>query len=267
MLESNAPELADYTAPSENVESRRRNNIIAFGKYKGQPVEVLQTDPSYCEWLQGQNWFVERYPQINTLIINNFTQAEDTPVHNALQARFLDESLIQKLCEHVLTVKNPDYLKIIREAYLNRHRKCTEQKANNKEALCGCWKEPDDTCYCIAAAKSDGKIIINKTEFEENGWDVRINAVLPYGNAEKSEDLEIKISVEIKPAVGDDYPSILRQIKSNMCGSKSFYVLIYNEFTANGVTLDQVTRIFKQSGIDMVSYAELDRKRIEGLAE
>lgn len=260
MFETDMLEHTEYILQPESGKNRRGSNIIAFGKYKGQPVEILQTDPSYCEWLQGQNWFLERYPQINTLIINNFTQSEDTPVHNALQARFLDDALSESLCRHVLSVKNTNYLEDLRKTYLDRCDKCAELKASNKDANCVYWKESGENCFCRSAAKSSGKITINKTDFEENGWDVRINAVMPYGNPEKLEDLEIKISVEIKPTVGDDYPSILRQIKSNMTGSKSFYVLIYNEFTANGVTMDQVRRIFMQSGIIMVSYAELDKK-------
>ena len=46
--------------------------ILTFGKYKGQPVDVLQSDPDYCEWLINQKWLPERFPHICTLIINNF---------------------------------------------------------------------------------------------------------------------------------------------------------------------------------------------------
>lgn len=260
MIDADMPMLPDYDGMPGTTESKRRKNIIAFGKYKGQPAEILLTDPSYCEWLQGQNWFIERYPQIHTLIINNFTQSEDTPAHNALQARFLDESLCASLCDRVLSIQDPDYKKTAREAYQFRLRQCTERKENKKDFLCLYWEEPNDACFCRIAAKSEGHINIKNIEFEENGWDVRIHAALPYGNPEQMKDLEINISVEIKPTIGDDYPSVLRQIKSNISGSKSYYALVYNDFTASGVTLDQVRRIFKQSGIDMISYDELDTK-------
>jgi hypothetical protein len=67
------------------------DKIVPFGKYKGQPIEALQHDPAYCEWLAGQDWFRARFTAIHTLIVNNFGQPSDTPEHNQLQARFLDD--------------------------------------------------------------------------------------------------------------------------------------------------------------------------------
>jgi hypothetical protein len=67
------------------------SNIVPFGKYKGQPVEVLAADHAYCDWLTGQSWFRERYGAVYTLIVNNFAEPSETPEHNALQARFLDD--------------------------------------------------------------------------------------------------------------------------------------------------------------------------------
>jgi uncharacterized protein (DUF3820 family) len=29
-------------------------NLVPFGKYKGQPVEVLAQDREYCDWLDAQ---------------------------------------------------------------------------------------------------------------------------------------------------------------------------------------------------------------------
>lgn len=77
-------------------------NIIPFGKYKGQPIEVLSQDPQYLEWLQSQDWFKQRYGNINTLIINNFREPSDTPEHNKMQAMFTDKKFIGKFITHVL---------------------------------------------------------------------------------------------------------------------------------------------------------------------
>jgi hypothetical protein len=66
-------------------------SIVPFGKYKGQPLEALQQDQAYCEWLVGQDWFRTRFTAIHTLIINNFGTPGETPEHNQLQARFLDD--------------------------------------------------------------------------------------------------------------------------------------------------------------------------------
>src|SRR5215472_15849134 len=55
------------------------------------PVEALAADRAYCDWLVNQDWFRERYANVYTLIINNFGEPSETPEHNALQARFLDD--------------------------------------------------------------------------------------------------------------------------------------------------------------------------------
>src|SRR6516225_4197283 len=77
--------------------------IVPFGKYKGQPIEVLREDRSYLDWLSGQDWFRERYAGIYTLIVNNFSEVSETPDHNALQVLFLDDDF----CARFATVLNP----------------------------------------------------------------------------------------------------------------------------------------------------------------
>ncbi len=76
--------------------------VIPFGKYKGQPVEVVVQDRQYVEWLTAQPWFRERFANIHTLIVNNFQEPTETPVHNALQARFLDQAFRARCFEVAL---------------------------------------------------------------------------------------------------------------------------------------------------------------------
>lgn len=67
------------------------DNIIPFGKYKGQEIDqVAARDPQYLQWLTQQGWFVEKFQQL-VVNINNFGAVpEETPAHNAMQAKFLD---------------------------------------------------------------------------------------------------------------------------------------------------------------------------------
>jgi len=81
------------------------SKIIPFGKYKGQPLEVLQNDLQYLDWLRSQDWFKTTYPQINTIIINNFKEPDETPEHNKLQMLFLDDSICKKLFIHHFKIK------------------------------------------------------------------------------------------------------------------------------------------------------------------
>ncbi len=51
-------------------------NRITFGKYKGQPVEVLVQDPEYVVWLVQQPWVKEKFPQLYTDITTNVFDVE-----------------------------------------------------------------------------------------------------------------------------------------------------------------------------------------------
>lgn len=275
--------------------------IISFGKYKGRPVDFLQTDPAYCEWLLTQKWFVDRYPQINTLIVNNFTAAEDTPVHNMLQAKFLDDELCSSLCARVVRIEGspfPEYVGKIRNYFQSKYSGCVRQYETEKERIkraadntFGCvndikkakvpcvkgdydnkyyspetdngyskWNTPGPACYCSSAILDGGSVKIEKTEFEVEGWDVKINASIIAGDVSAMDDLNISCFVEIKPSLGDDYPSVLRQMKANLpyLSDKRLFVLVYKEFTASSVTEEQVKNIFARSGFSVTSFGELE---------
>ena len=51
---------------------RPASNLIPIGKYKGQPLEVLASDPNYADWLVKQAGMGDRYPQLVQFIVNNF---------------------------------------------------------------------------------------------------------------------------------------------------------------------------------------------------
>ena len=60
-------------------------------------------------------------------------------------------------------------------------------------------------------------------------------------------------SIEIKPAVGDDYPSILRQMKIN----RSSY-LFTRKYTGIGATKEQFVQTMKLSDIGVIFRDDLD---------
>lgn len=64
--------------------------IVPFGKYKDQPVEVLLADQQYVGWLLNQTWLKDaKFQAIYNTIVSFTSPPEDTPEHNAMQARFL----------------------------------------------------------------------------------------------------------------------------------------------------------------------------------
>jgi len=250
------------------MKEENKHQLISFGKYKGYPVDVLRTDPEYCQWLTGQQWFVQRYPQINTLIVNHFGLPEDTPVHNELQARFLDEEVIMRLIYQLYDIEKIEQETSAYYSHIHDHCKACAGHADKEIECERIWSmsrkcKPFIGSFCENAIKSAGKIEIESIEFESGGWDVRIRAAIKYGKYDIGQDLHINLFIEIKPELGDDYPSFLRQMiangaeKTNRPDDNTRYVLAYNLFTATNVQIEQVKNIFKSSGIHVVSFNAL----------
>ena len=59
-------------------------------------VESMASDWQYVDWLLAQDWFRDRYQGMFTLIVNNFAEPTETPEHNRLQMRFLDDWTMRK---------------------------------------------------------------------------------------------------------------------------------------------------------------------------
>lgn len=73
--------------------------VVPIGKYKGQPVEVMLADTSYCEWFAAQPWAQERHVAIYNIITGARPDISETPEHNALQAKFLDDAFLLKVVD------------------------------------------------------------------------------------------------------------------------------------------------------------------------
>lgn len=67
--------------------------VLPFGKHKGKALsEIATIEPEYLQWLTAQAWFEQKFGYLfQTVITNNYyTEAAETPEHNAMQIRFLD---------------------------------------------------------------------------------------------------------------------------------------------------------------------------------
>lgn len=197
--------------------ANKNRNIVPFGKYKGQPVDVLAADQAYCEWLRCQPWFAEKFRDVYNIVINYGNEPQDTPEHNALQARFLDD-------EFCVTVG----------------------RASDSESR-------------LSVTEKDAEYIVDNVAFESYGWDVKFRLRIFF---DKTWLGTHEFIVECKPHLGDDYPSVLRQMQGNMATRMvrpytiSFYgcvpILLVGSFSATGATLDQVRKIFASSNIRLV---------------
>ena len=161
------------------------NDIIPFGKYKGQPIEVLLNNPSYCHWLKEQEWFKEKFNNspIYQIIINNFGETEATPEHNALQIRFNDKDFcfaLAKLCNyHLMTKKS--CIRNLDNAIRNARQKSQNYDHYNNylENKITELREYKNTQNEFIEDETDLSLIDNKPYFKltksyEDGWDVVI---------------------------------------------------------------------------------------------
>jgi len=97
--------------------------------------------------------------------------------------------------------------------------------------------------------------------FEEKGFDIYFYTNLSYtGDYPYYGDYPYSGYIELKPCLGDDYPSVLREMKKRimLIGSdRKCYSLIYKDLTTKSITHDQIKTIFKSSGIDVYRLNEL----------
>lgn len=217
--------------------------IVPFGKYKGQPVERMIADRDYCEWLAGQDWFRSRYGQIHTLVINYGAEPDETPEHNRMQARFLDdgycfavaaaaydklgateEEIYQEIVEKVAQGRDLDNRRAYREAEWSASSKM-ERQIDEKGFECRGW----DVHFLV----SYGKQIFRNNSYETYAGVSRLS-----------------VGVECKPSVGDDFPKVMRQIMARpRCGVN---VLLIDSYSGSGVSFDQMRQMMCASNIRVV---------------
>lgn len=203
---------------SDGKESQDSGALVPFGKYRGQPLEVLKHDQGYIEWMLEQGWVQERYPRFHTLIINNFQEPSETPEHNALQVRFLDETF-QNCCLALIMAHHP--LLPIHSALGSLDQCAFERNAIDVLMQVSYWR-----WNRLKRAWEDGR-----------GDDYFVAIV----------------AIEIKPSLGDDFPSVLRQALSmrppKEWDGRCLRVVVIQDFQARAVTFQQVQKMFTASDV------------------
>ena len=247
--------------------------LVPFGKYKGQPMEAMQMDTRYCEWLATQDWFRERYANVyQQVIINNFTEQSETPEHNRLQMKFLDKSLCRRFEEffgfNAFSLFENECMNTIRYLKMCAYRLMDKipEAGEDKEQLENELKQIKERHNNVLREMKKGKsydFFISSVEFECKGWDVVFSAIyktkLPLLD-DCQKTFSVSRFIEIKPCLGDDFPAVLRQMKSNMrsISGKSEMVLVIDEFTATGATYEQVKQMFKLSDISLFRFSDFE---------
>ena len=246
--------------------------VVPFGKHKGKTVaELLASDPSYADWVLGQGWVAERFAELHAALVSRGAGADDTPEHNALQARFLDHAF----CLSTLKIIARDAVDQARSAIIanRRHQLNTEIKSNEERIHAHSpswmpkgypdWREEIAAWSAKIEAARDAlnepeitEVTVNP-EFEVRGvdvkltWGARVNADAPFW-----WDV---LAIELKPSLGDDYPTVLREMKRLDAS-----VLIVGAYNGRGASEPQMRAIFTASGIKVVFVHEIEEAMRQG---
>lgn len=212
-----------------------KNDVIPFGKYKNQPLRTLENDPEYCEWVISQPGLKQRYPTVINFIINNFSKELETPEHNAIQAKFLDfvfcakivrkhiEYQVEKNGKVIYSYNYGDFGKGLSETTVHYLKGSSEITGVESIKIISCEFE-----------HKDGSDVVIKSLIKKKA--TRLFDLTPETVIEKHHAL---FGVEIKPLVGDDYPSIFRQMKR-----QNSVILYVNKFQSEVIDRKQLKDFF-----------------------
>lgn len=226
------------------------NSLVPFGKYRGQPVEQLAADSEYCQWLLTQSWFPERYRALHVLILNNGVLPDDTPEHNAMQLRFLSDDTCRRACRAWLAMMCSS-----RERLYDLQSTTFEHAGIDVRLTYSLWHweslHANRRSYYHTYVRIDGSLRI------DSSWNYDDEPYLRYVWQRGRRDETL--GIELKPSVGDDYPTILRK----MLAPTGALLLLFDTW-ASQMPLEQVQRLFQKSGRCLLPYTTL--QQYDGLA-
>jgi hypothetical protein len=234
------------------TETNDTPNVMTFGKHKGRTIEeLLIADPQYLQWLCNQDWFRAKFVVLHQTIINRGAEPEETPEHNSMQVKFLDDDYCVRFLNHFKSSeKRRDELENERQGKLRHAESCLSSDSyihyDKKSYL------KDQKIYEVPISDIDLQIY---RKFEDRGVDVRLNFYISSKSHSKNYlQIIYGYNIELKPIVGDDYPNVLRQMKRLGCT-----VLIVSSYTGTGATREQFIKTMKTEDIKVMFASELEK--------
>jgi hypothetical protein len=256
--------------------------IVTFGKYKGRPVTDMLADTKYVEWCKQQEFF-KNHTTIYNICVNQTigSQPSKTPEHNRMQNLFLDNKRVAQFYTYIYT--HQPHIVRYPQCVISYFKLEVENSKHNSAIFEGYYNWDIIFDGGIAYSKHKGTCdhaACNKTCYYDDDM----------------EDYDIpSIHIEIKPLVGDDYPSILRKMKTqidltkkkldqrheeeikqeeeearrsgrreyllwlrNSCKRKcGMYYLLIKEYQSSTTTKEELIQIFGQSYIHVIFLHDL----------
>ena len=227
---------------------------MPVGKYKGQDLDVIMaSDPNYIEWISQQEWFRQQHTHIYKIIVNGYVDLQESPEHNALQARFLDEDLRIALANYLLP------------------------EITDMEALTYGAESAFVERYYTRSGRfprfsfGEQSLQVGNPAFEFQGVDVCFSAeryveVSMRGRVPRmtASICSKTIAVELKPTLGDEYVAVLRQIlgaKSRLSRGYGLepkcFALVTERFTVSNVSWEKVQQVFASQNVDLLLLSDI----------
>jgi len=277
--------------------------VVPLGKYKGKPFDVLLTDAAYALWLLSSMYskLEHQHPELFAFLISRFGPPDQTPVHNALQNRFLDETFCIRFAlassaglraaAEALSLFTLDLEAFWRKNVQDSFEPCLRlsEFSSNMAVLAQGLRElsalrdtllregvPFELVGADPSLGPDGErcvpLRLDRLEFEADGADVgyRLDVGYVLSAVRHSVDFEgydrrkttvlselacyTGWRIEVKPVVGDDYPVVLRRMKT-----ARVHALLIGEYTGTGATWEQLVKVFALSGIGVVLLEDVER--------
>lgn len=266
--------------------------VLPFGKNKGSTVaELLTKDPAYAEWVANQGWVAERFAELHAAILSRGAVTDDSPEHNAIQVRFLDETFrlacLMAAEPSKLRQDKIDVLSFVTGIANKKIKECSDailyagEKIENGPEK---WEKTardfsedkwfDKYNSQIAESRKSiaeanlwlqkpcdfGPIIKTMVKFEFRGIDVLISWSWEFAGrvwANKAER-----AIEIKPTMGDDFPSVMRQM-----GRLKSDVLVVGEYTGRAVSEPQLRQMFEANGHTLLFVRDIEAEIANARAE
>jgi len=288
-------------------EVARGDQLWPFGKYQGQPIDRVMADHSYLEWVLNQPWFAEDYGRLHGLIVNFGNEAQDSPEHNAFQIRFLEEEMrlavarrlgFEELDGAVCGKQKAIARRIGRELGCRVHEKESPLRVSAVKFEESGWDVAFDilpASYVAFIDAKDGQAYVDFLDSVKKHKLAELNrnrlkahhGTLDVAVYEPNKAKRPRVLVELKPDLGDDYPSVLRQIQRYPGGENESFaetgrvrgrsrrplqfkggrevapsrdrkILIARRARFTTVTLEQVRAFFASASVELILEHELD---------
>lgn len=282
------------------------DQLWPFGKYQGQPIDRVMADHSYLEWVLNQPWFAEDYGRLHRLIVNFGNEAQDSPEHNAFQIRFLEEEMrlavarrlgFEELDGEVCGKQKAIARRIGRELGCRVHEKESPLRVSAVKFEESGWDVAFDilpASYVAFIDAKHGQAYVEFLDSVKKHKQAELNrnrlkahhGTLDVAVYEPNRAKRPRVLVELKPDLGDDYPSVLRQIQRYPGGENESFaetgrvrgrsrrplqfrdgrevapsrdrkILIARRARFTTVTLEQVRAFFASASVELILEHEL----------